>query len=960
MSISYGSWTTADSYGNKFRAGSDITYAKPTVNTSSVKVTVKFIVQVKYAASGGNDGWTVSGDVSGSGTKSWNTSRDYQTVTFATFTKTVSISRDSTTKFYVKFTATNLGGGNKSAMHYRTVNLPKRPINSPSSPNGLSAQYPFQNNRPVIKWNNNSTSNAPYSSIEVQRRVRTRGSYGSWSRVATLSGSATSWVDSSATALDSRYAYAVRAVNAAGSSSWDYGFTLSSGWPSNTVMTTPLIPDAPTATKNSSGNVVVTRPDLSYEAEFWRARAYSDSGLAGVESDDLPASQSTWTHTGPDTSSGWSYRVRAGNTHPAQLSAWSEPSATVALESPPYAASDVAVDGGATAVDASVSHEVTWTHNPSDTTPQRKAEVSYRDAGEGAFTPWTTATVTGSASAWTVPAGTWKNGGRVEFRVRTWGAHSDPGPWSDVQSVRTSESPAVAVVGKVDPLTTSTIKINWTYSDSQNSSQNQYSVTLWDTTSGDLVELESRLFTGSATSYTFRAPAENGHSYKARVRASNSLGVWSDWGYWNFSVSYAPPPIPILHPRWDRGTSTVYLGTEVPEPRTEAVPEKILATNYAHDPFLTHTPVGSEMSGVVSTVCEAPVTVVDGVKWIAIASTYSRPGSGYLDFESNPTNSSWVGKSVYLTATVKVTQEALNGGAQPNLVILYRAVEGGSLQSISSESPKEPGTYELYVTADVPDIPGQTVYIRAYHNAAAGNLPLYYRDFYLSDTPSDVFSGDTEPEGDTHYRWTGTPGASASEAYEPALPVEVPAVAVDVYRADETGRPAELVAEGASPGAVVEDHYAPFGTARYVAVAVSATPSQRMGRMVEVATRSSHMVIMWPGGIVRLWANLSADFNTSRSRETHHFDGATKPALFVGSAVSRSASVKANIYAPWVYDRNGSSDWRDIDDLAAYDGPVHVRFPTGEVFLASVDSCQISGKGQGAMDVDISLTEVVP
>lgn len=188
----------------------------------------------------------------------------------------------------------------------------------------------------------------------------------------------------------------------------------------------------------------------------------------------------------------------------------------------------------------------------------------------------------------------------------------------------------------------------------------------------------------------------------------------------------------------------------------------VTRTNYAHDPFLEHTPVGSEMSGAGSSVSDAPVAVVDGKKWVALASTYPTPGSGYLDFESSPSSSPWAGKTIHFSATVKVTKEALDGGAFPYLLILRRDEQNGPLRSIRSAQPSVPGTYDLSVSAHVPDFSGQTVYIRAYHNAQVGNPPLYYRNFYLSETPGQAFSGDTPDTDELAYEWTGTPGASPS------------------------------------------------------------------------------------------------------------------------------------------------------------------------------------------------------
>ena len=527
MAIAWAGYSTIG--GVRLRAGVENTVSpsNPGTGTSSVTVTTRIYLGTAPNISGwGNGTWTAGQDASGSGSFSWNLSAG-QHVLVATVTTTVPLNYGSTQSFRGRGTVRPFTTYTGTVTATQTVTIPARPISAPNAPSGFSVTR-GTDTRQNLSWTVTATSARPISGFRITRSVNG----GSWTNVASLSGGARSWADTSTTA-GNVYRYNVIAQNSAGETT---------GTPTNvSVSTTPLRPGAPSAAKNAAGDIIVSRPALSPSATSW---AVAESG-GGTLVASIPASQSTWVHSDPDTSKAWSYVIRGQSSTPTLISAWSPASNTVQLLAPPNPPTTLAPNGSVR--DATTVIAFSWSHNPVDTTGQTRYEVRWRVVGTST---WISSGATqGSSSIHAFPANNWDNGETVEWQVRTWGQYQlAPSGWSATARVILSSRPLVTInlpaFGEV--VDTPSYLFGWSFFQAEGRQQSA-----WQT---ELIRdgLVVRVGSGTGATTTWRVPAtlENGGTYTFRVRAADSNGQWSAWSSRTFSVAFTPPMPPEVEGQW--------------------------------------------------------------------------------------------------------------------------------------------------------------------------------------------------------------------------------------------------------------------------------------------------------------------------------------------------------------------------------------------------------------------------
>ena len=546
LTIQWGSWSNND----RLRAGIELTMSPSTVtsSTTSVTITAKVYLQTRYASSESGSGttWSVSSAVTASGSTDWSLGA-MGTQLMGTASQSYATSYSSSSALQATgrvFSNIAYPGTEAAATAYLTI--PKRPVSVPAAPSSVSASR-VSDTQHTISWTRNATTDAPYSSLGVERWDNVSGVY---SLRATLSGAATSWSDTG-TIADREYRWRVYASNDAGVSSRAF---------SGNLKTTPKASGTPTATKTSSGDITVAWSGNSAIAdgiEVWHASGGVWDGAALAT---LSGTATTYSHTSPSSSAAHSYRTRAKTTTPALTGAYSATSNTVALLAAPNAPTNLSPNGSVR--DAALPVTLTWQHNPVDTTAQTKYEVQYRTNG-GAWT--STGTVTSSTTSRTITAGTWANGSTIEWQVRTWGGHADPSPWSATASFTTSATPTAAPNSPdaSTPHTSSTVSASWGYYQSDGLVQAAWQARLKD---GAGAVLETRSGSGAATSTTFTRSVADATTYKWDVRVQSSAGLWSDWAEATFAVAYATPPAPILSLLWMPDTGAVAATVDVAAP----------------------------------------------------------------------------------------------------------------------------------------------------------------------------------------------------------------------------------------------------------------------------------------------------------------------------------------------------------------------------------------------------------
>lgn len=538
MAISYGA------YSQRARFGIEITMSPTTVTaaTSSVTLTYKVYLQSSYSSTPGYAGsYTLSRTGTGP-TGSGSVSVYTQGTTpqlLGTWTQSVTTSYTSTVSrsMTVSFTSSLFDGATPT--HTASFTVPQRPPQLPSQATAASATY-NSDSRIDLAWTrpaNATGAGTIWSNVVVQRQ-----SAGSsvWSTIATLSGTATSYADTTV-AVNQRWRYRIAGSNATG-----VGTYRETGY----ISTSPAAPTAVTAAKDANGDIVVTWQDNSaHETGFQVQDGTTDVGSPTA---------SPWTHVSPNPSVTHQYRVRAVVEGP-RYSAWSAYSNTVTLLAAPAAPTNLTPNGTSTALDNPLV--LGWTHVPIDTTPQTAYELRHRPLG-GSWTSvnGTTAT-TRSITSYSSPV-------TVEWQVHTKGQHANYGPWSAVATVPMTWKPTATLSSPSASVTGPSATLTWSFYHAGGNAQ-----TGWQTevvVDGAVLAAGS----GTGTTSTWKSPSviPNGVSGTARVRVREASGLWSDWDTQAFTVTYVPPAESTVTADWQDGLGytliTAYAVTESGKPAT--------------------------------------------------------------------------------------------------------------------------------------------------------------------------------------------------------------------------------------------------------------------------------------------------------------------------------------------------------------------------------------------------------
>ena len=421
-----------------------------------------------------------------------------------------------------------------------------------------------------VFWKDNATPAAPYTYLQVQRRMFD----GSWQNFVGIaadtayntSGNNRSYGDNG-TVANRIYVYRIYVNNGAGEA-----YSSESPW----VFTTPAAPKNVQAVKQASGSIVLTwtngpphteiNTNIDYSIDGGTTWTALVSGLAGKVS--------TYTHATPPAAANIVYRVRHTIAQPNPVnnvgigltSAYGQ-SNLVGLTAPPNAPSALSPNG--TVFDATTAQTFTWRHNNVDSSTQTAYEIQYR-IGTAAWT--STGKITSGDSLRTFAPNTFTNGKTYEWQVRTWGAHADPSPWSASATFTTSAAPLVAIGDPPNPLEAALVTTTWTYSDAEGTAQSAWEAQLLQSSS----TLEQLAGSGDVTSASFTTRLVDATTYQVRVRARDGSGLWSQWAQKTFTSSFPSPAIPLISVVWDINTGIAGITVNNPDVGTAVINNKVM------------------------------------------------------------------------------------------------------------------------------------------------------------------------------------------------------------------------------------------------------------------------------------------------------------------------------------------------------------------------------------------------
>ena len=379
------------------------------------------------------------------------------------------------------------------------------------------------------------------SGVKESVRIERSTDGAAYSEIASVSGSATSYTDST-TSADHTYTYRVRYynVNAYGA----YSATAS-------VTMAPSAPTSISLERTDATDVSVTLTNVSSVATSVEWQESLDGGSTWGASTTVNGSPVT---SFTATTSGGTVTLRVRNVNSVGSSEWivSEPIVTITPPNPPTLVSPSGVFNMSAG-----SVTFTWLHNPKDGSAQTAAELQYSTNGGST---WTTVTLT-TAQSYTLTPIPWTAGTTVTWRARTKGADANYGDWASSKQFTCYQVPSLTFAASNPPstITALPIPIQVTYSDPQSMACAAASVSIQKdgrTLYTEPLTINGNTLSGSITAAEFLP--ENGESYTVVVtaRSGSSLQATANM---TVTVDYVAPTLGDLGITNDAETGYVSL-----------------------------------------------------------------------------------------------------------------------------------------------------------------------------------------------------------------------------------------------------------------------------------------------------------------------------------------------------------------------------------------------------------------
>lgn len=565
MSISWGPWEYSG--GNGMRVGIESSWSAVATGSTAAVLTVKIYTENQYYYTSDTQVLTYSGGLSG--TTSYVNNEGSSAITLrATKTYTYTYSTYGSSPGSVTVGATVSGAYNgvtpSESVAYA---IPARPYAAPNAPSSVTAVR-NSDTQATVGWTRNVTSQKPYTSCSVARRVNTNGVWGAYVVIATTSATATSFVDTRISA-NHEYQYVVRANNTIGSSSF---IAAAAGVP-----TTPSPPSAVTAAISGGGSTITMtattiNPDYSgsFPVTYDIQRSVAGGGYSNVATGLAYASPLVWTDPSPGAGTN-QYQVRAiANSLTSAYTASNVVSTVVA----PLAPTLLSPNGGVADL-ANVGAALTWHHNQGgDGAAQSHFQVQFSSNGGSTWVAFDTGSVTSTTNGYTLAAGVLANGVTYQWRVRTEGIVAGGyGPYSAAATIVASSTPASPLVAGQPGASTTTLPmlVGWTYSQAEGSAQSAWQMQILDATATIvLFERDGLDASGSTSVAGTDFVFVDGTTYTVQVRTQSGAGLWSAWGSTTTTFSLLPPAAVDLTADYQpcTGTMVLHLVPEVDVPGT--------------------------------------------------------------------------------------------------------------------------------------------------------------------------------------------------------------------------------------------------------------------------------------------------------------------------------------------------------------------------------------------------------
>lgn len=859
-----------------------------------------------------------------------------------------------------------------SASHSINFTIPARPYLAPRPPQAVNAARVSDTNA-TVNWTidaDASNQAQPWTGVYIDRWSVTTNT---WTRVATITTTGTSWTDTGITA-NNKYKYRLSSYNASGQSSW-----VETG----EISTTPTAPIGMTAIK------VGVDIDVSWTntAPHQTATEIYDNG---VLVHTLSGNGTTWRHVAPNAAVTHTYTTKAVVSSPTLTSSFSTPSDTVQLQAPPNAPTNVAMGFPVYSYDSGGNGEplLYWKHNPVDSSIQRKYQIRLRKAGESVWETLTEKTTSRESSDTgelvIVLDMNWSySPGQYEIQVRTWGSHATAGPYSATATFQIESDPQVTILSP-DPnevVGYSQIDLEWSYSQLQGRAQQSYLIEVLE--GGQVVHTQAASSTDTLVPLTYTFQDSKAYQLILTVTAVNGLFVESaplditisylkptapiidgffdgEGGFNSIDVSNDHDPIPVLFNRVYRNINQDSNWYNVPN--NSLPPESII--NYENTLYGDTVDVEIDRGGII--LDDDPDFVVDGTKLIgqhpvgitdySCISVIHTDQAGLRSLRQIPTADPSGYADSYSAITIPVS---LRGGAQARATLVVNEPMTGNLEARArkaivywpenSSSQPDNQAGETPITIEFGNLTDQYT-LRLYNGGVEGSGDTYWKDIALfpSGYEGDTFTqlGSGEENG---YPFT-------IDWYEEGGNTYV----VKNYRMPDI-IPSEWVLVGEfEPNFTWLDYEGTTaGKTMYRVEAVTEIPS--VAESFFAVEAYSFYTWLGRGNAFQEVAAMPFNFEVNdtpgvEDSERHYFDGREWPVLVSGTNKHRTLEVTGTLDPELAR----GHQWKDFVNLALQPGPYLYRDRDGLVIYCDLEGLagQRSRTGKPKRNITFQVIEV--
>lgn len=209
--------------------------------------------------------------------------------------------------------------------------------------------------------------------------------------------------------------------------------------------------------------------------------------------------------------------------------------------------------------DATQAGDFTWTFSDPDSGDSQSAYQLQIIRVSDSVTVVDTGKVASTTSSHTLAASTLANNIQYQWKVATWDQSDVMGPYSSLATFYTSAKPSATITNPATDgatVPTSSLTIEWSFSDPESEGQLAYQVKLTD--NADVVLWDSGKITdASARNRTIEYTLANSTNYKAKLTVWDAKDIASTEVIRTFTVSFTPPYAPVVTPTADSANGRI-------------------------------------------------------------------------------------------------------------------------------------------------------------------------------------------------------------------------------------------------------------------------------------------------------------------------------------------------------------------------------------------------------------------